>query len=59
LNTAREASQAEDDGKAAPSPATTASQWKRGRGISLQAQFEHVVALFLSGLIALVVVLAV
>jgi hypothetical protein len=35
----------------APSRDTAASRWKRWRGLSLEAQFEHIV-LFLSGLIA-------
>jgi uncharacterized membrane protein (DUF373 family) len=49
----------EDDRNAAPTHHTVASRWKRWRGLSLQAQFEHAIVLFLSALIALVVVLAV
>ena len=43
----------------APSREIAASRWKRWRSLSLQAQFEHAIVLFLSGLIALVVVLTV
>jgi uncharacterized membrane protein (DUF373 family) len=58
----QEASQLEDDrivSPPAPSRDTAASQWKRWRSLPLQAQFEHAIVLFLSGLIALVVVLTV
>ncbi len=40
-----------------PSRDIAASRWKRWRGLSLQAQFEHAVVLFLTALIALVVIL--
>jgi uncharacterized membrane protein (DUF373 family) len=37
---------------------TAASRWRRWRGLSLQAWFEHVVILFLTGLIAVIVLFA-
>src|SRR5580692_8276979 len=57
----QEASQLEDDRIVSPpAPSSdTASRWKRWRSLPLQAQFEHAIVLFLSGLIALVVVLTV
>ena len=38
---------------------TIASRWKHWRGLSIQAQFEHVIVLLLSALIAAIVVLTV
>jgi uncharacterized membrane protein (DUF373 family) len=58
----QEAPQVEDDRTVSPparSRDTPASRRKLWRGLSLQAQFEHAIVLFLSGLIALVVVLTV
>ena len=57
----QEASQLEDDRIVSPpAPSSdTASRWKRCCSLPLQAQFEHAIVLFLSGLIALVVVLTV
>jgi uncharacterized membrane protein (DUF373 family) len=55
-------SQVEDDrnmSSRAPPPDTAASRSKRWRGLSLQAQFEHAVVLFLTALIALIVILTV
>jgi uncharacterized membrane protein (DUF373 family) len=43
----------------ASSGQTSASRWRRWRGLSVQAQFEHVIILILSALIAVVVVLTV
>jgi uncharacterized membrane protein (DUF373 family) len=43
----------------APSRDASPLRWKHWRGLSLQAQFEHAIVLFLSSLIALVVVLTV
>ena len=37
---------------------TAASRWRRWRGLSLQARFEHAVILFLTGLIAVIVLFA-
>jgi uncharacterized membrane protein (DUF373 family) len=47
--------------KAPPRPPdqTTTSQWKHWRGLTLQEQFEHVIVLFLSVLIAAIVALTV
>jgi hypothetical protein len=47
----------QDNAQQASSDQTTASRWKRWRGLSVQAQFEHVIVLFLSALIAAVVAL--
>src|ERR1700676_3069614 len=49
----------QDDSRHASSSLTISSRWRRWRGLSVQAQFEHVIVLFLSALIAAVVVLAV
>jgi hypothetical protein len=38
---------------------TAAARWRRWCGLSVQAQFEHVIVLFLSALIAVVVALTV
>jgi uncharacterized membrane protein (DUF373 family) len=57
MNTPQHVSQVED--VSAPAPNTIASRWERWRGLSFQAQFEHSIVLFLSGLIALIVVLTV
>jgi len=43
----------------ASSSQTVASRWKHWRGLSIQAQFEHVIVLLLSALIAAIVVLTV
>ncbi len=54
--------QVEDDGSvsgAGPSRDSPASHWERWRGLSLQAQFEHVIVLFLNVVIAVIVVLTV
>ncbi len=52
----------EDDGigsrPARPRDGPT-SRWERWRGLSLQAQFEHVIVLFLNAVIAVIVVLTV
>jgi uncharacterized membrane protein (DUF373 family) len=49
----------QDDSRHASSYPTISSRWKRWCVLSVQAQFEHVIVLFLSALIAAVVVLAV
>jgi uncharacterized membrane protein (DUF373 family) len=49
----------QDNAQQASLDTTTASRWKRWRGLSVQAQFEHVIVLFLSALIAAVVALTV
>ena len=49
----------QDNTQPASSHQTTAARWKRWRGLSVQAQFEHVIVLFLSALIAVVVALTV
>ena len=49
----------QDNTQPASSHLTTAARWRRWRGLSVQAQFEHVIVLFLSALIAVVVALTV
>lgn len=52
----------EEDGIAsrpAPSRDSPTSRWERWRGLSLQAQFEHAIVLFLNVVIAVIVVLTV
>ena len=53
----------EDDRLVSPPPDVTrnsrALRWSRWRNLSVQAQFEHAIVLFLSGLIAVVVLLTV
>jgi uncharacterized membrane protein (DUF373 family) len=49
----------QDSEQRAASGQTPASRWRRWRGLSVQAQFEHVIILFLSALIAVIVVLTV
>jgi uncharacterized membrane protein (DUF373 family) len=49
----------QDNAQPASSHQTTAARWRRWCGLSVQAQFEHVIVLFLSALIAVVVALTV
>jgi uncharacterized membrane protein (DUF373 family) len=58
----QEALQVEDDrivSRPAPSRDSPTSRWERWRGLSLQAQFEHAIVLFLNVVIAVIVVLTV
>jgi uncharacterized membrane protein (DUF373 family) len=58
----QEATQVEDDrvvSRAAPSRDSPTSRSERWRGLSLQAQFEHAIVLFLNVVIAVIVVLTV